>query len=75
MILIAYRHGLRACELVRLRWSDVDLELGTIYWRRAKGSRSGVHPLKVDEVAALERVQRTRPEPAKFIRRGASTMA
>jgi integrase len=25
MVLLAYRHGLRATELVRLRWSDVDL--------------------------------------------------
>ena len=38
MILIAYRHGLRASELVNLRWSDIDLERGTLYWRRAKGS-------------------------------------
>ncbi len=36
--------------------SDVDLERETIYCRRAKGSRSSVHPLKRDEVAALERV-------------------
>ncbi len=68
MILVAYRHGLRACELVQLRWSDVDLERGTIYCRRAKGSRSSVHPLTMDEAKALERLQRTRPEPAKFIR-------
>jgi integrase len=56
MTLIAYRHGLRANELVALRWSDVDLERGTIYCRRAKGSRSSVHPLKRDEAAALERL-------------------
>jgi site-specific recombinase XerD len=60
MILIAYRHGLRASELVRLRWSDVDLAQGTIYCRRAKGSRSSVHPLKRDEAAALERLRRER---------------
>jgi integrase len=41
-----------------LRWSDVDLERGTIYCRRAKGSRSSVHPLKRDEATALERVLR-----------------
>jgi integrase len=58
MILLAYRHGLRASELVGLRWSDVDLERATIYCRRAKGSRSTVHPLKSDEVAAIERLQR-----------------
>lgn len=56
MILIAYRHGLRASEITGLRWSDLDLSSGTIYCRRAKGSRSSLHPMKQDEVAALERV-------------------
>ncbi|NER30009.1 MAG: phage integrase family protein, partial [Symploca sp. SIO1C4] len=35
-----YRHGLRRSEASRLRWSDIDLEEGTIYIRRIKGSRS-----------------------------------
>ena len=34
MILLAYRHGLRASELVNLRVSDLDLASGTIYCRR-----------------------------------------
>ena len=54
MILLAYRHGLRASELVGLRLSDLDLDAGTIYCRRAKGSRSTLHPMKADEVAAVE---------------------
>jgi site-specific recombinase XerD len=56
MILLAYRHGLRASELVNLRVSDLDLSMGTIYCRRAKNSRSSVHPLKPDEAAAVEKV-------------------
>jgi site-specific recombinase XerD len=56
MILIAYRHGLRASEVTGLRLSDVDLRNGTIYCRRAKGSRSSLHPMKRDEVAALVKV-------------------
>src|SRR6266567_2654205 len=56
MILLAYRHGLRASELVDLRASDLDLATGTIYCRRAKGSRSSLHPMKPDEVVALGRV-------------------
>ena len=43
LILILYRHGLRRSEAAHLRWSDVDLEGGTIYLRRVKGSRSGRH--------------------------------
>jgi site-specific recombinase XerD len=60
MILLAYRHGLRATELVGLRLSDLDLHAGTIYCRRAKGGRRSVHPMKEDEVAAVERVLRER---------------
>ena len=55
MILIAYRHGLRASEVIGLRVSNLDLQRGTIYCRRAKGSRSSLHPLKHDEIHALER--------------------
>src|ERR1700726_657016 len=60
MILLAYRHGLRASEVVGLRLSDLDLLTGTIYCRRAKGSRSSLHPMKPDEVMALEKVLRDR---------------
>jgi integrase len=58
MILLAYRHGLRASEVTNLRVSDLDLSTGTIYCRRAKNSRSSLHPMKPDEVMALEKVLR-----------------
>src|SRR6187397_2692540 len=35
-ILIAYRHGLRASELVALRWDDIELPTGRLHVRRAK---------------------------------------
>lgn len=60
MILLAYRHGLRASEVTGLRVSDLDLKRGTIYCRRAKNSRFSLHPLKPDELAALEKVMRQR---------------
>ena len=60
MILFAYRHGFRASELVELRVGDVDLSAGTIYCRRRKGSKSSVHPMKQDELRAVERVLRGR---------------
>jgi hypothetical protein len=34
-ILVAYRHGLRASELVALRWDDIDLATGRSHVRRA----------------------------------------
>src|SRR5579863_5764424 len=36
-VLLAYRHGLRAAELVSLQWSQIDLRGATITIRRAKG--------------------------------------
>ena len=37
MLLVAFRHGLRASELCSLQWSDVEFETGTLHLRRAKG--------------------------------------
>jgi len=37
MILIAYRHGLRASEVCGLRWDQIDLNYGRLHVRRAKG--------------------------------------
>src|SRR6478672_9860192 len=36
-ILVAYRHGLRASEVVVLRWNDIDLTTGRLHVRSAKG--------------------------------------
>src|SRR5262249_8768325 len=36
MILVAYRHGFRAIELVDLRWDQIDFEAGTLAVRRVK---------------------------------------
>lgn len=48
------RHGLRASEVTGFRLIDLDLATATIYCRRVKGSRSSLHPLKPDEIAALD---------------------
>jgi type 1 fimbriae regulatory protein FimB/type 1 fimbriae regulatory protein FimE len=34
-ILVAYRHGLRASELVQLRWDDIDFQHGKLHVRRS----------------------------------------
>jgi integrase len=36
MILVAYRHGLRASEVCDLQWHQVELEQGRMHVRRAK---------------------------------------
>ena len=38
MILVAYRHGLRAAELVDLRWDQVDFRTATLFRRVKKGT-------------------------------------
>jgi integrase len=58
MILVAYRHGLRAAELVDLRWSQVDLDNARLHVRRVKNGVPSVHPIKVDEMRALRRLER-----------------
>jgi hypothetical protein len=52
MILIAYRHGLRASELRALRWDQVDLERGLVHVRRLKSGTPSVHPLGGVEIRA-----------------------
>ena len=57
-ILIAYRHGLRASEVVALRWDDIELASGRMHARRAKGGAASVHPIGARESRALRRLQR-----------------
>ena len=57
-ILMAYRHGLRASELVGLRWDDLDLAHGRLHVRRSKGGEAAVHPIGGKEMRALRRLQR-----------------
>jgi type 1 fimbriae regulatory protein FimB/type 1 fimbriae regulatory protein FimE len=58
MILIGYRHGLRASELCDLQWSQVELNAGRLHVRRAKRGTPSVHPLRGDEIRALRRLER-----------------
>ena len=60
MILLAYRHGLRASEVCGIKLADVDLKSGSISIRRLKGSLHTIQPIYqhrgqplLDETAAL----------------------
>jgi integrase len=61
MILIAFRHGLRAFELCDLQWHQVELAAGRLHVRRVKSGTPSVHPLHGDELRALLRPRRERP--------------
>src|SRR5437764_10326801 len=58
MILIAYRHGLRAAEVVDLRWDQVDLgRNAALHVRRVKQGLPSVHPLQGDEMRGAARIE------------------
>jgi integrase len=67
MILIAFRHGLRASELCELQWSDVEFETGNLHLRRSKGGATGTHPLLGDELRALQVLKREAKSPFIFV--------
>jgi len=67
MILIGFRHGLRASELCELQWSDVEFESATLHIRRAKGGATGTHPLLGDELRALRVLKREAKSPFIFV--------
>jgi integrase len=59
MILIAFRHGLRAAELVDLRWDQIDLGRNAcLHVRRVKNGIATTHPLQGDEMRALRALPR-----------------
>jgi type 1 fimbriae regulatory protein FimB/type 1 fimbriae regulatory protein FimE len=67
MILLTFRHGLRASELCGLQWSDVEFESGTLHLRRAKGGATATHPLLGDELRALRALKREAKSPFIFV--------
>ena len=67
MILTAYRHGLRASELVDLRWEQVDFKTGTLHVRRVKQGTSSTHPILGDELRAVRRLQREQQPKSPFV--------
>lgn len=68
MVLLAYRHGLRASEVCGLRLADVDMKDGSLAIQRLKGSMKTVQPLYahrgqplLDEVTTLRAWLKVRP--------------
>jgi integrase len=66
MVLVAYRHGLRASELVDLRWEQVEFKTATLHVRRVKQGTPSVHPILGDELRALRRLQREQEPKSPF---------
>jgi integrase len=66
-VLVAYRHGLRAAELVALRWDAVDFAHGQVHISRAKNGSPSVHPLAGVELRALRRLKRDQDPASSFV--------
>jgi type 1 fimbriae regulatory protein FimB/type 1 fimbriae regulatory protein FimE len=67
MVLVTYRHGLRASELVDLRWDQVDFRTATLHVRRVKQGTPSTHPILGDELRALRRLQREQDPKSPFV--------
>ena len=63
LVLIAFRHGLRAAEIAGLQWSQVEFgRNAVVHVRRVKNGTPSVHPLQGDELRALRELQRRFPD-------------
>jgi type 1 fimbriae regulatory protein FimB/type 1 fimbriae regulatory protein FimE len=67
MILVGYRHGLRASELTDLRWDQIDFSAATLHVRRVKQGTPSTHPIRGDELRALRRLQREQEPKSSFV--------
>lgn len=67
MVLVSYRHGLRASELVDLRWAQVEFGTATLHVRRVKQGTPSTHPMLGDELRALRRLQREQEPKSSFV--------
>jgi integrase len=77
MILLTFRHGLRAGEICDLRWEQVDFKTANLHVRRVKNGTPSTHPLTGRELRALRKHLRAGrsgrpPEPGDVIVNGAA---
>jgi type 1 fimbriae regulatory protein FimB/type 1 fimbriae regulatory protein FimE len=61
LLLLMFRHGLRAGEACLLKWDAVMVDERSISITRLKGSESGVHRLQPDELEVLQRLREQYP--------------
>jgi integrase len=63
LIMVGYRHGLRATEIANLEWSQVEFgRSARLHVRRAKGGTPSVHPIQGDELRMLTALRREYPD-------------
>ena len=73
MILVAYRHGLRASEVCDLQWQQIELSEGRLHVHRVKNGISSVHPIRGDEMRGLRKLRRDYLKDAYVARRSTAS--
>lgn len=66
MVLLNYRHGMRAIEVCTLLWRQIDFAKGRLHVRRQKLGNDSMHTLAADELDSLLELRRTGQEPWVF---------
>ena len=68
LIMLAYRHGLRASELTALRWDQVHLKASLLHVARLKhGDNASTHPLRGPELRAIRAWKRAQGGGSPYI--------
>jgi type 1 fimbriae regulatory protein FimB/type 1 fimbriae regulatory protein FimE len=67
MILVAYRHGLRASELCDLKWEAIDFRAATLHVNRRKGGTATTHQISATELRALRKLQKDQDPKSAFV--------
>jgi type 1 fimbriae regulatory protein FimB/type 1 fimbriae regulatory protein FimE len=67
LIMMAYRHGFRASELIALRWDQIDLKAGTLHVSRLKHGSPSSHPLRGPELRALRVWRRDQGDAVPYV--------
>ena len=53
LIMLAFRHGFRASELIALRWDQIDFKAGSLHVNRLKRGSPSTHPIRGPEIRLL----------------------
>jgi type 1 fimbriae regulatory protein FimB/type 1 fimbriae regulatory protein FimE len=67
LIMMAYRHGFRASELIALRWDQIDLKAGMLHVARLKHGSPSTHPLRGPELRALRAWKREQGDATPYV--------
>ena len=67
MVIVAYRHALRASELCDLTWDAIDFRAATMHVTRRKHGQATTHQISGPELKALRKLQREQESKSRFV--------